>query len=145
MLRYLIPVVFGSITLFTCNTGYREIREKHALVIKKELSEYMDTVQDFTRCLVWIPGKEGEPDIYLLHCSDAGDPSSEKRDLIVAGEKELKVICFDDLIRPEIDDTVRIPYTVIDYIEYQSRNYSDDPGQGITLYLSSHIGPDLMH
>jgi hypothetical protein len=145
IVKYIFPVVIGAITLLACIEEFRGVHEKHALVIKEELSLFIDTVKGITLCQAWIPGKEGEPIIYFINGIDGEETSAEKMDLIVAGEKELKIVCHNHYMPIQIDDTLRIPYRLIDYVEYQSCNHSHYVGQDITLFLSSPIGQHMIH
>ncbi len=144
-MKYIFPVVIGAISLLACIEEFRGVHEKHAQVIKEELTIFIDTVKAITLCQAWIPGKEGEPDIYFIIGAETEDSSTEKRDLVIAGEKELKIYCPDGFTPPGTDDTIRIPYLLIDYIDYQSYKYVSYLGQGMTLYLSEALGQNMLH
>lgn len=145
MVKYIFPVVCGAITLLACNVEYRSGDEKHAQAIKEELAIFIDTVKGITLCQAWIPGKEGEPIIYFYHGVGSEDTTMFQRQLIIAGEKVLKIICSDDDTPPVIGDTMRIPYMQIDYIDYQACKHSSYLGQGMTLYLGSTTGQNMIH
>lgn len=145
IVKYLFPVIFGTLSLLSCTEEFRGTNDKHTQAIKEELSLFIDTVKGITTCQVWIPGKEGEPIIYFIVEVENEAPSIGKKSLVFAGEKALKIICLNDFIPPKIDDTVRIPYRLIDYIEYQTSNVNRYLGQEMTLYLSGPTGQNINH
>jgi len=143
--KYIIPLIFGTITLLSCIEEFRGINDKHAQLIKEELSIFIDTVQGITLCQAWIPGKEGEPVIYFINNPEAVDSSVPQENLIFTGENLLKIVCPSGFTPSVIDDTIRISYKLIDYIEYQTCRNNNKPGQCVTLYLSGPLGQVTFH